>query len=525
MNPYDWQRHRPQIEVERPGQAEVAKTLGAGASGVLLAGRGMGKSVYLRQLHAELNRRGEVRCFLFPAPPANLTVESCLEALGRQLGVRVEAPLDTHELIQAFLIEKGPGPIVLLYDEFDRYARAPGGSAVRNPGRDFFNNLESTRRELPELGILAAGSIGVFVFRDVLGSSFLARAARVRIRPFDREQVAALARPFQERDTPLSENTFEALLLASGGHPALTTYGLGALWNLENPSARSVAEAFGEFRQKHGEFLRDFQQSFATPELSDAPQRVWERLEETGGPLSHDVLRQACAIREGILKLDFADVLDLLQAAGLARVRGAVSVDPVDVEPIASLLSLPSASPPASSLRQRLSQDLERLLARLHAAAADFFRPGRNGKQLVPESVFSSFLTLGLGLLGWTVEREAQQAAGLTDIKLSWPGNGEKAVIEVKIWGRNDYREVQSQVESYWSEEAVAGAVVMLTDRELADWPDRYKRRCLRQDLTNVQHQDLPSSPIRAVFSCVSQTPDGMNANVSHYLLRLPRER
>ncbi len=526
MNLYDWQRHRPRIEVERPEQNEVANALCAGGSGVLLAGRGMGKSVFLHQLRDQLNRRSGVRCFLFPAPPARLTVESCMAALGRQLGVQVEAPLDTQELIQTFLAEKGPGPLVLLYDEFDRYARAPGDSGVRNPGRDFFNNLESTRREMPEVGILAAGSIGVFVFRDVLGSSFLARAERVRVHPFDREQVAALARPFLDRrEDSLSENAFEALLLASGGHPALTTYGLGALWSTEKPSERDVTEVFGTFRQKYGEFLRDFQQSFAAPELSDAPQRVWGQLEATGGPLSHKVLRQACASRDGILNLDFADVLDLLQASGLARVRGAVSVDPVDVQPIASLLSLPSASPPVSGLRQRLSRDLEQLLARLHAAAADFFRPGRDKKRLVPESVFSSFLALGLNLLGWTVEREAQQAAGLTDIKLSWPGSGERAVIEVKIWGRNDFREVHRQVESYWVEGVAAGSVVMLTDREFPDWPSRYVQECLKHEGLEFQRRDLPDSPIREVFTCTSQTPDAMTAHVEHFLLRLPRGR
>ena len=32
-------------------------------------------------------------------------------------------------------------------------------------------------------------------------------------------------------------------------------------------------------------------------------------------------------------------------------------------------------------------------------------------------------------------------------------------LIEVKIWGRNDYRKVQEQIESYWSADVAAGAV------------------------------------------------------------------
>ncbi len=77
--------------------------------------------------------------------------------------------------------------------------------------------------------------------------------------------------------------------------------------------------------------------------------------------------------------------------------------DPVLVRPVASMLSLPSASPPEPRLRERLKRDLGTLLERLHVASADFFRPGSSGrgKTLVPESVFAAFLALGLELLGW----------------------------------------------------------------------------------------------------------------------------
>lgn len=179
--------------------------------------------------------------------------------------------------------------------------------------------------------------------------------------------------------------------------------------------------------------------------------------------------------------MDAAGVLDLLQAAGLVRVTGSMQADPVLVRPVASLLSLTSPSPPEPETRKRLLRDLEALLGRLQAASADFFRPGRGdeGKRLVPESVFSAFLAMGLELLGWQVEREAQQAAGRTDLKLRWNGGSEVAVVEIKIWGRPGYREVLRQIASYWSSETVAGAVVMLTDPGLEDWADLYRRKCL----------------------------------------------
>ncbi len=57
---------------------------------------------------------------------------------------------------------------------------------------------------------------------------------------------------------------------------------------------------------------------------------------------------------------------------------------------------------------------------------------------------------------------ECGAAAGRTDLKLR--SNASKlAVIEVKIWGRNDYQEAQHQIENYWRAEVEAGAVVQLT--------------------------------------------------------------
>jgi hypothetical protein len=55
MNPYDWKRNQPAIEVRRPEAGPMAAELRRGGSGVLLAGRGMGKSVFLQILLAWLH--------------------------------------------------------------------------------------------------------------------------------------------------------------------------------------------------------------------------------------------------------------------------------------------------------------------------------------------------------------------------------------------------------------------------------------------------------------------------------------
>ncbi len=345
MNPYDWKRNQPSIEVPRPEAEPVVEELLRGGSGVLLAGRGMGKSVFLRQLRQQLERLPDTRVVLFDEPPAELSVGGCLEALARGLGVEVAGALSAREVIDAFRArQKTAERLVLLYDELDRYARAPSPGA-EPPGRHFFNSLESMRRNLPGVGILAAGSIGVFAFRDVFGSSFMARADKVRIGPFDLPAIETLARPFQERGSALPDAALEALHLASGGNPALVTFGLGALWADDAPSEHAVAAAFGRFQERNREFLHDFLLAFADPGLSEAPQRVWQLVLESRGEVSQAALKNSCGPLVGPLWLDTTDVLDLLEAAGLIRTTGSLRADPVQVQPIASLLNLPSTWP------------------------------------------------------------------------------------------------------------------------------------------------------------------------------------
>ena len=527
MNPYDWQSHRPRIGIPRQAVAEVAETLYGGGSAVVLGGRGMGKSVFLQQLQAALTQAGSVRVVLIPTPPPELTVRACLDKLADTLEVAPGA-IDSRKIIDAwFAREDVPPRLVLLFDEFDRYATSQGRALDHPPGRGFFNDLEATRRDVPGLGVIATGSLGVFVARDVLGSSFLSRALHVRLTPFERSHAEELVRAFAQRESPLSDGVFDALLLASGGIPALLTYGLQRLWELGRAaSERDVTDLYADFHDKHDEYLEDLLSSVADPRLSEAPQRVLERIRRQPGRIPRGELEALCRHVVGPLALKLKDVLRLLQAAGLVRFTGRFHVtDPVVAHPIPSILNLPAPSPPTPHWRQQLFVDLATLLEKLHQWSADFFRPGRGdaGKQLVPESVFAAHLALGFELLGWNVEREGLSAAGRTDLKLRFNGAEESAVIEVKIWGRNDFQQAQRQVESYWTSEVGAGAVVQLTDTEIPDWPERYRRQCLEPLGVTIEPRVMSESSIRARFSCRATTADGLTARVDHFLLRLSR--
>lgn len=531
MNPYDWQRHQPQVKVPRREVTPVLERLRRGASAVILGGRGMGKSVLLRQIEAAASELPDLRVRLFAGPPPELTVESCLEALARSLDVKLGDARNAREIFDEYQAGQGQGSrLILLFDEFDRYALSPAVPASQAAGRQFFNDLEAARRDLPWLGIAAAGSIGIFVFRDVLGSSFLARAEQFRLAPFERADLAELARPFAEAGRPLDEEALDALFLASGGIPALVTFGLQELWDdtTGRPATYRISEVFTQFRERHREFLRDIEQSFSDPVLSQAPQRVWKLVQQTGGPVSRAALEEACRSADGMLHLDIVDVLHLLSASGLVRLEGSpVNDDPVAVWPVTSILSLPQISQGTGDFRERFLADLKSLLGRLHAGSSDFLRPGSSAseKQLVPEAAFAGLLALGFGLLGWQVERESQQAAGRTDLKVRRNGGREVALVEVKIWGRNDFREVHRQIASYWTSETAAGAVVMLTDREIPDWPETYRSQCLAPLDVLPELKRLEDSPIQVQISYRFTTPDGMSARLDHFLLRLPRRR
>ncbi len=87
MNPYNWRKHQPRVEISRPNLREVADELLSGGSGALLAGRGMGKSVFLRQLRRTLEQDADTRVVVISAPPPELTVRACLDQLAHHLEV------------------------------------------------------------------------------------------------------------------------------------------------------------------------------------------------------------------------------------------------------------------------------------------------------------------------------------------------------------------------------------------------------------------------------------------------------
>jgi len=447
-----------------------------------------------------------------------MTVENCIEKLKRALGIGGDF-IDLISLFESYFdAEDAPASLVLLFDEYDRYAY-PIEVNKSHPGKAFFSNLETAKREMgSKLGIIAAGGIGVYIFRDYLGSPFSTRAEHIQLSPFGRNDLIELSQPFADRGFPLDDETRESLLLATGGNPALITFGLGELWKCERPSPYHVKEIFSRFRTRHDAFILDVHKSFADPSLSRAPEKVWAIIKQSNEPIPRQILSRACAPDNDLLTINYKSVLVLMEAAGLIQVNGPYADDPIDIRPIAGILNLPDQSTSEDGFEEHLLADVVTLLGRLHAFSVDFFRPGKSSKELVPEAVFSAFIAMGLEFLGWQTEREAQSVAGRTDIKVRRPGKEGLAVLEVKIWGRNDYKDIHKQVLGYWSDQTTVGMAITLTDRDITDCADQYLGACLENVPADPKEH---SFPLQGFFHC---RHDAVDAGIDHLLLKLPRK-
>lgn len=134
------------------------------------------------------------------------------------------------DILSAFFLTSTERRVVcLLFDEVDQYAVVYDGEPL---GRRLFNHLESCRQEWSgRLGVLAVGGLGAYHLRAANASPFTSRAERLRLATFTLEELALLASHFEMRGVSLNEPVLLALLRASGGNPALATFGLQSLWD------------------------------------------------------------------------------------------------------------------------------------------------------------------------------------------------------------------------------------------------------------------------------------------------------
>lgn len=114
--------------------------------------------------------------------------------------------------------------------------------------------------------------------------------------------------------------------------------------------------------------------------------------------------------------------------------------------------------------------------------------------------------------MGWEANRETQRGAGRTDILLSRGGQNMESIVEVKIWGRNDYKEIESQVCAYAQ-------------------PDTGSLFCFMVAGSAVSDADYAQAVLSSLVPPANSTPDitqwSMPATdgrppLMHFLVRLP---
>lgn len=552
-NPYAWRDSTGEGEsVERDDLiTQAIRQLSVG-NVIVVGGYGTGKTWLLRQIEARLRASGDAVLFLDGPPTIGGLPEvirvmlrliepdaASLDPLvtgfvrGRERGSALEdlsdqaiSRLPLPELMRSALDARGIERAVAIFDEADRYVDRNDGE---NLGRKVFNHLEHVTRELKgRLRVIAAGGIGVYGLKTMMGSAFIDNAKWTKLSPFTVAQMRALAQPFWRTGRELSDEAFEQMRINTGGHAALTVYGLQSAWTTDIPmSALDVTRVFHEFARDTPEFIRNYWSKIADPKWSDAAERLLHALKTGESPHSIATLQRAIAGQSGALPLSLDQVLDLLVAAGAAREtapRGSTTGE-IYVELIPSVLIPPSRAPSdVSDTRTMFVSELVGALTNMHRFASAWFSGDGDNRTLVPEANLAASVAVQLLQRGVPVDLEAVRGPGRTDIlaELNASGRPRKAVAETKIWGRNDYASIHAQTCGYWTDDVDAAVAVTFTDRGIDDWTDKYAQQCLVGQCET--HQLLTHrAPLIAHFEARSTLPDGRSVVVDHMLLQMPR--
>lgn len=471
-NPYRWQHDRPTHLVPRDRLVDaIASHLRRGVAVKLVGGRGMGKTVLLRQVLDRFEGEQETRAVLIEGPPEEPTVAACVLRLAEALGLG-PLPRVSMDALMTSAEQKGWRRVIVLIDEVDQYVLLDGTGAL---ARTWFNRLEGLRKSwIDRFAVVIAGGLGILHVSHILGSGLVSRAETCLAEPFDREDLRALARhPGARAD--IDDEVLETLTALSGGIPALATYGLEHLWSdPDHPPLSVLQDAFVTFPMRHADFLRAVEDGVSHQGLAGAPGRVLTLVRKRSGPIEQERLRLACAGDDP--PVDVLQAVQLLQAAGLVRVSGSIQTDPLQIHPIASIINLSRTAASGTDPVERFAADMSAVLAQLNRFGRDFH--GDTG--LLEEKVFSSLIAVGLALLGWkNVAREPVQVAGYADLLVRQDQMTGSILIEVKFWPENDYKHVEAQLDEYRAFDTLHAAVVMIGHRKENGWADDYESACL----------------------------------------------
>ncbi|WP_158621663.1 ATP-binding protein [Corallococcus aberystwythensis] len=520
-NPYNWKTHSPSIIVPRVNATnELVVRLARGEGCVLLGATGAGKSVLVRSIHKELNSHPDKKSYLITAPPTSRTTRSFITKIQKLLELE-ESDCDLVDTLSEHINKnKETYSSTIIIDGFERFLGS-GKDEDLYFATGILDTLESAAREFtPKLSILVSGGLNFFLLRSTLGSPFLSRAAFVELPPLSENEINALSLPLVQ-SRPIEAGSTDALLLLSGGNSSLAVYGLQNLWEKESISVKDVELEYLRFRDRHADFFQAFTRPLNTGHTSSGAIRVWRSLLKYAPTIERTKLTDELAFESNNQTPDLNETLRLLKAAGLIRVSGSLYSNPLSVTPVSSIITLTAIEQSiAPDIRTQALRDTLKIIQHIHSISSDFYRGSETAKnrQLVPEAVFSAVIVVALRQMGWTAEREALGGAGRTDIKATHQRFAGDCVIEVKIWPRNDYKQIHDQAVGYQTSTTRASLVLMIGDTLDDQWADTYKSKCLEDRVS--QNGELSSL---GISHFVVESRDALP--VDHLLLQMAKRK
>jgi len=89
-----------------------------------------------------------------------------------------------------------------------------------------------------------------------------------------------------------------------------------------------------------------------------------------------------------------------------------------------------------------------------------------------------------------------------------------------KIWPRNDYKDIQSQLDAYRVSDTVHAVAVTLGARDTAAWADDYERMCLAG--CTVSRRPTPADLV-GCWRVETLHPGNMPQQTTHFVVQIPK--
>jgi hypothetical protein len=509
-------RHRELAKLER----ELLR--GRSALAAVMAGRGMGKTSFSRQLERRLMAQAltAVEVFRWPRTPADSS--EFFVKLGGSLGTNFTGTLFDEELVDAVLARPAARTVLIL-DEVDALID-------HNDGRPLLESIRVAWEQLAgKLGIVILGGSSLYELLASNVSPFLRNAEFVGLSGLSREEVRQLVA--DPCGVQISDELVDLLWQDTAGHPALINEIMRVAVDRGGDLAHNILDVIDL------EFMSGLEAKYFNVwwnNLRPEGQLLYRRLVEWGAPVPRDRIASLVAAPA-------SNWMRVLETTGVARAEQG------ELLPRGELFSrwvrrehfvkhepeptLASHLAPLVGMMAAFERELLCAVQRWGLGVIEYAGLGlllksteeqRGNARLLPEAHFQLSLLLALQQHGWRVEAEGWSVIGRSDLKVE-RGKNHRSCIELKIWLREGYKDATEQVIGYALPTDEFAGVVMI-DRQGTSLFERYSELLTDKGYDVIAR--AASDPGSAPQFVTKHEREGAPAlRVHHYLVQLPADR